>query len=172
MSFRLSTAQRIRWAIGSTIRAGVFLLFTLLICWLGYVSIGRSAVIVVLIMVFGGHWIPYLLAGRNRLTATPDGLYDHVRFRKRRFDWVHIGALHIVSPAPSVHGLVADVYDPSTGDTRGEFLRASWRPTREEAETLLHDLEHAGWVPKSPDPSIEGPGELTNVAANSIPSIV
>jgi hypothetical protein len=151
MVFRLSTAQRIRWAVGSTIRAIVFALFTALICWLGYVSIGRSAVIVVLILVIGGHWIPYLLAGRNRLAAAPDGLYDHVRFRKRRIEWPHIVALHVVSPAPSVHGLVADVHDPSIGeDTRGEFLRSSWRPTRHEAETLLHDLEQSGWVPKSP----------------------
>jgi hypothetical protein len=151
VSFKLSRSQRARWAIGTPLRAGGFAAFTALICWLAFISIGLAAVAVILILVAVGHWVPFVLAGRNRLGASPDGLYDHVRFHKREFAWASIVRIHVVSPAQAVHGLVADVLDHSTGDVRGEFLRASWRPTRHDAETLLNQIESLGWysVPSS-----------------------
>ncbi len=131
--------------MGTPVRAAGFAVFTLLICWLGFISIGIAAVAVILILVGLGHWVPFVLAGRNRIGLSSDGLYDHVRFHKRQYDWSNIVRLHIVSPAPAVHGLVVDVLDQSTGNVRGEFLRASWRPTLHDAELLLHQIESSGW---------------------------
>jgi hypothetical protein len=147
VSFKLSVRQRVSWAIGSPFRAVGFVIFTAAICWLSFVSIGLAAVIVIVIMVLLGHWVPFVLAGRSRLGATSYGLYDHVRFHKRQFPWPRIVRIQVVSSSASVHGLVADVINESTGNIHGEFLRSSWRPTREEAQDLLLQLENAGWSP-------------------------
>jgi hypothetical protein len=159
VSFRLTVRQRLLWAVGSPVRCISFCVFLLFICWLGFISIGFSAVVVILAFVGFGHWIPFALSGRNRLVASETGLHDLIRFRKRTYLWSDIVRLHIASPAPFVHGLVVDVLDRSSGDVFGEFLRASWRPSRDEAVDLLSDISEAGWGPAdvSPQPHITPP---------------
>jgi hypothetical protein len=131
-----------------------FGVFLTLICWLGFVSIGLSAVIVILTLVTFGHWVPFALSGRNRLTASVDGLHDSVRFRKRTYIWDDVVRLHVTSPAPFVHGVVVDVLDRSSGDVYGEFLRSSWRPRREEAQLLIEQISEAGWGPHASPPKV------------------
>jgi hypothetical protein len=155
IQFRLSVRQRVLWAIGSPMRCVGFGVFLALVCWLGFVSIGLSAVIVILSLVSFGHWVPFALSGRNRLTASADGLHDSVRFRKRTYIWDDVVRLHVTSPAPFVHGVVVDVLDRSSGDVYGEFLRSSWRPSREEAQELITQMGVAGWGPHASPPKVD-----------------
>jgi hypothetical protein len=163
ISFRLSVRHRLWWAIGSPLRFAGFVSFCTFLCWLSYTSIGLSAVVVILSMAIVGHWVPYALSGRNRLSASPAGLHDAVRFRKRIFAWDDIVRMHISSPAPYVHGIVVDVLDRQTGDVFGEFLRSSWRPSRRDVQALFDSLRDAGWPPSAvtaqqhtpPSPSLQ-----------------
>jgi hypothetical protein len=148
VSFRLTGRQRLLWAAGSPARCIGFGIFLAIICWLALTTIGFAAVVVIISLVAFGHWVPFVLAGRNRLTAASSGLYDSTRFRKRHYAWGDVVNLHITSPAPFVHGIVVDVADRASDDVYGEFLRSSWRPTLAEAEDLLLKLRDTGWGPR------------------------
>ncbi len=100
--------------------------------WLGFVSIGLSALVVIMGLAFVGHWVPYLLAGRNRLLVSRELVTDHLRFRTRRHRVEDIENLHIVKLGSASYGLAVDLRDNTT-----EFLRSTWRPSRREAEQLL-----------------------------------
>ncbi len=158
--FALTKRQRIQWSLGSPARAIGFAGFTALLCWLAYVSIGLSAVLVIMIVVVAAHWVPYLLAGRSRLRVTDAGITDHLRFRTRHYAWEEIKALEVMTLHRSTHGLVVELGDTSNGSTNGsstgsstgsssgdhsrtEFLRASWRPSLREAQQLLDSVRAA-----------------------------
>jgi hypothetical protein len=103
-----------------------------LLGWLGFVSIGLSALVVIVGLAFAGHWIPYLLAGRSRLSVSRHLIIDHLRFRTRRHRVEDVQSLHIVKLGSASYGLAVDLRDNTT-----EFLRSTWRPSRREAEQLL-----------------------------------
>jgi hypothetical protein len=116
---------------------------TAVVCWLGLITIGWSAVRVVLALVLSGHWFSYAIAGRSRLSFSAAGIHDHTRFAKRHFSWEDMGDLRADTPVKHLHGLVFDEEDRNGYVTR--FLRASWRPSLNEVELLLDKATAAGW---------------------------
>ena len=137
-SFSLTRRQRVQWAVGSKLRAVAMVGAVAVFGWLGFVSIGLSAVVVILGMVFVGHWVPYLLAGRSRLSASPQGITDHLRFRTRSYRAEEVERLHTVKLGSASYGLAVDLRGshPTT-----EFLRSTWRPSQHEAEQLLEAIQ-------------------------------
>ncbi len=136
-SFALTRWQRVQWSAGSPVRAIGFACFTALLSWLGFVSIGMSAVLAIVVMVCFAHWVPFALAGRSRLGISSHGITDHLRFRTHRYAWEEISALKVMTLHRSTHGLVVELVNQATGTTRTEFLRSSWRPSPEQARHLL-----------------------------------
>ncbi len=131
-----------QWSIGSPVRAVGFAGFAALLAWLAYVSIGLSAVVVIGLVVVTAHWVPYVLAGRNRLSVTHDGITDHLRFRTRHYAWDDIIDLTVMTVHRSTHGLVVELRHATepAGSSRPEFLRASWRPSPLDAQRLLDSV--------------------------------
>jgi hypothetical protein len=159
LSFSLTIRQRLLWAIGSPFRATVWGSIVLFLCWLGFVSIGTSAVVVLLGAFFVGHWVPFTLAGRNRLSVTEAGIFDHSRFRKKFYPWASVATFRASSLTRFVHGLVVELNGPKDGETEEPvFLRASWRPSRRELIDIVETLDDAGWpiaVPRARRPGRE-----------------
>jgi hypothetical protein len=148
LTFQLSRRQRVLWSLGSPFRAICVFGVTAVVCWLGLVTIGWSAVRVVSALVLSGHWFSYAIAGRSRLSFTAEGIYDHTRFAKRHFAWADMNDLRAATPVRHLHGLVFDHQDRNGSLVR--FLRASWRPSLSEVETILDRATAAGW-PVRPD---------------------
>jgi hypothetical protein len=144
MTFAMTQRQRVLWAIGSPARAIGVVLVVGALCWLSAVSIGWAAVRVILAIVLAGHWLSYVLAGRNRLSLDDDGIYDHVRFHKRFYPWSQIASLEAATPIRHLHGLVVELASdqPEAGQSVSaqKFLRSSWRPSLAEAQAMLADI--------------------------------
>jgi hypothetical protein len=146
MSFALTIRQRFLWAIGSPFRGCAWAAIIAFLCWLGFVSIGISAVVVLLSAFLVGHLVPFTLAGRSRLSVTEAGIFDHSRFRKKFYPWASIATFRASSLTRFVHGLVIELKGPKEGEKEDAiFLRSSWRPTRREVIDIVHVLADAGW---------------------------
>jgi hypothetical protein len=142
LTFTLTRRQRLLWSLGSPTRAVGVLAVTIGLCWLSIVSIGWSAVCVLVIILLSGHWLSYVLAGRNRLTVDLEGVYDHARFHKRFYPWSDVIDLQVGTPVRHLHGLVIQLTDPP-GPPVQKFLRSSWRPSVEEAQAVLTRMQDA-----------------------------
>jgi hypothetical protein len=135
--------ERARYSVGSIGRASLFGAFIVVLGWLGYVSIGASAVVVLVLFVAMGHWVPYVIVGRYRLVVDEHSLIDHTRFRNRTYRWSDVSTVRVQRLARASYGLVVDWTD-AEGQERCDFLRSSWRPNRDQVERLQVQIHQLG----------------------------
>jgi hypothetical protein len=139
----LSPADRFWWAVGSPARLIGLLVVMFLLMWLGYISIGFSAIVVLGLLVGMAHLMPYMWSARLRLVVDQYGVYDIRRFRRRVYLWSDGYLLYENgTKAQQFRGLEICSDGP---DTAPRVLLASWCKSSHDLDLLIASIRAAGY---------------------------
>jgi hypothetical protein len=142
MTRHLTRVDRFWWAVGSPVRLAGLAAVTLVLMWLGYISIGFSAVVVIAIVVALAHLLPYMWSGRLVLALDEEGVHDFRRFRHRVYPWAE--GYRISENARGTQQFRGLVVGRDFEDEPAVLL-ASWCKSQSDLDGLIERIRSTGY---------------------------
>ncbi len=139
----LSRVDRFWWAVGSPARLAGLILVTVVLMWLGLISIGFSAIVVLAIIIGMAHLMPYMWSARLRLVVDEEGVHDIRRFRRRVYLWSDGYSLY-------ENGMRANQFrglqvGSDESDVEPQALLSSWCKSSNDLDRLVAAVRAAGY---------------------------
>ncbi len=140
---RLTRLDRFWWAVGSPVRLLGLAAVTVVLMYLGYVSIGVSAVYTLAVLIGFLHLVPYMWSGRLVMVIDDRGVHDCRRFRRRTYLWSDGFELAENELRPNqFRGLVMLPEDEAA---ESQIVLSSWCKSRDDLDNLIDSIETLGF---------------------------